>query len=43
MNKVTLVEELDDKIKSLELVLANCKRYLSDPKRKREIEKLLGL
>lgn len=34
MNKLTLVEELDDKIKSLEVVLGNCKR---------EIEKLLGL
>lgn len=32
-----------EKTKSLEVVLANCKRYLSDPKRKREIEKLLGL
>ena len=32
----------DDKIKSLEVVLGNCKRYLSDPKSKREIEKNFG-
>ena len=34
-------ETFGEKTKLLEVVLANCKRYLSDPKRKSEIEKLL--